>query len=71
MVKVLSVPLLRFLLSAVNLPYCDLQWVYVPSSRNISAPVCVSACAPVWHIMMTDSSSPDLLLAQLMVEISH
>lgn len=32
---------LRFLLSAVNLPYCDLQWVYVPSSRNIRALVCV------------------------------
>ena len=31
---------LLFLLSAVNLPYCDLQWVYVPSSRNIRAPVC-------------------------------
>lgn len=26
---------LRSLLSAVNLPYCDLQWVYVPSSRDI------------------------------------
>ncbi len=38
---------LRFLLSAVNLPYCDLQWVYVPSSRNIRAPVCVCVCVHV------------------------
>lgn len=37
----------RFLLSAVNLPYCDLQWVYVPSSRNIRAPVCVYTCVCV------------------------
>lgn len=36
---------LRFLLSAVNLPYCDLQWVYVPSSRYIRAPGCLSV---VW-----------------------
>lgn len=35
---------IRFLLSAVHLPYCDLQWVYVPSSRNIRATVCVYVC---------------------------
>lgn len=54
----MSVPLLiltglQFLLSAVNLPYCDLRWVYVPSSRTIRAPVCVNACAHVWHSMAT------------------
>lgn len=57
--SVMSVPLriftsLQFLLSAVNLPYCDLRWVYVPSSRTIRAPVCVNACAHVWHSMTTD-----------------
>lgn len=45
---------LRFLLSAVNLPYCDLRWVYVPSSRTIRAPVYVNACALVRHSMTTD-----------------
>lgn len=35
---------LRFLLSAVTLPYCDLQWVYVPSSRkHQSTCLCVRA----------------------------
>lgn len=66
---------LRFLLSAVNLPYCDLQWVYVPSSRNIRAPVCscecVCACARTCVAYHDDSASPNLLLAQLVVEISH
>ncbi|KAF3686643.1 hypothetical protein EXN66_Car002315 [Channa argus] len=41
----------------------------------LSACVCVCVCeisvCCVWHIMMIESVAPDLLLAQLMIEISH
>lgn len=76
LVKVLSIPLListvyglfLVLWICLTVTFNGFMCLHLETSERL---ICVSACASVWHIMMTDSASPDLLLAQLVVEISH
>lgn len=76
LVKVLSIPLLISTVYGLSLvlwicltvTFNGFMCLHLETSERL---FCVSACASVWHIMMTDSASPDLLLAQLVVEISH
>lgn len=76
LVKVLSIPLLismvyglfLVLWICLTVTFNGFMCLHLETSERL---FCVSACESVWHIMMTDSASPELLLAQLVVEISH